>query len=107
MPPLFSNMASVSSSICAVSSGPKLPLIAVPPPVPAKTAMVPQPSEPLSSGPLYLAATLGQIAFDLEKGRGKASFEARYKTDVCAAQSEEEYAGMISNSCVVEHCRRS
>ena len=34
--------------------GPKLPLIAGPPPVKAKSAMVSQPSEPLSSGPSEL-----------------------------------------------------
>ena len=79
--------------------GPKLPLIAAPPPVKAKTAMVPQASEPLSSGPPNLTATLDRFASALEKGCGKASFEAGYGTDVCAAQSEEEYAGMISDSC--------
>ena len=77
--------------------GLKLPLIAGAPPVKAKA--VPQPSEPLSSGPPNLTATLDRIATALEKGRGKASFEAGYGTDVCAAQSEEEYAGMISDSC--------
>ena len=79
--------------------GPKLPLIAGPPPVKAKTTMVPQPSEPLSSGPPNLTATLDRIASALEKGRGKVSFEAGYGTDVCTAQSEEEYAGMVSDSC--------
>ena len=79
--------------------GPKLPLIAGPPPVKAQTTLIPRPSEPLSSGPPNLTATLDRIASALEKGRGKASFEAGYGTDVCAAQSEEEYAGIISDSC--------
>ena len=79
--------------------GPRLPLIAGGPPVKAKATMLPKLSEPLSSGPPNLTTTLDRIASALEKGRGKASFEVVYGTDVCAAQSEEEYAGMISDSC--------
>ena len=45
--------------------------------------------------PPNLTARLDRIAAALRKGRGKASFEAGYMTDLCAAQSEEEYDGII------------
>ena len=61
--------------------------------------MMPQPSKPLLSSPPNLTTTLDPIASALEIGRGKPSFEAGYRTDICAAQSEEEYAGMILVSC--------
>ena len=79
--------------------GATLPLIAGPPSAKAKSTVLPKLSEPAPANRQDLSTTLNRIATALEKDRGKSSFEAGYGTNVYAAQSEEEYTGMIADSC--------
>ena len=76
--------------------GSTLPLIAGPPSAKAKSTVLPKLSEPAPANRQDLSTTLNRIATALEKDRGKSSFEAGYGTNVYAAQSEEEYTGMIA-----------
>ena len=49
--------------------------------------------------PPKLTTRLDRIAAALRKGSGESSIEAEHMTDLCAAQSEEEYDGIIPDTC--------
>ena len=69
--------------------------IPIGPPAKARTTQSSSSHEAAPSPHSDLTSSLGRIAAALEKGRGRSSMEAHFGVQGSAAQSEEEYAGMI------------
>ena len=77
--------------------GPKIPHIPIGPPAKVQATQSSSSHEPLSGTTADLTSSLGRIADAQERGRTRSSWEAGFVSQGAAAQSEEEYAGLIAD----------